>query len=183
MSTDNRRWGKTNDNKLAKKSYTVQSDITVIIDVTEAVQALQTVQASHAPQASPTPTPTPTPTPQASSNDRITSGKKVREQLSADIDTSIAQLQRIVQLMNQSCPGGAHGTDPYHYGDAVGLSNSIINSLQKTKVVIQTAGHLWFQISAARSGLPRSRSDSKAGRSARPSRMMSRAESDYLYGK
>jgi len=77
--------------------------------------------------------------PSTSSNNKITSGKKIREQISADIDTSIAQIQRIVQLMSQSCPGGAHGENPFHYNDVVNLTNSITGSLQNSKSVILTA--------------------------------------------
>jgi hypothetical protein len=71
-------------------------------------------------------------------NDKTASGKKVREQLSADIDASIAQVQKIVQLMNQNCSGGAHGVNPFHYDDVVNLTNSIVGSLQKSKSVIST---------------------------------------------
>jgi hypothetical protein len=111
-----------NNGKLAKPSYTVQSDITVIIDVTKALHKVVDAKA-----------------PSTSSNDKITSGKKIREQISADIDTSIAQIQRIVQLMSQSCPGGAHGENPFHFNDVVNLTNSITGSLQNSKSVMLTA--------------------------------------------
>jgi hypothetical protein len=99
--------------------YTVESDITIIVDVTEALQQVGTQPANL-----------------NSSNDKTDSNKKVREQLVSDIDTSIAQIQRIVQLMTQGCPGGAHGTDPFHFEDLVVLTNSITNSLQKTRLIL-----------------------------------------------
>lgn len=108
-----------NNDKLAKPSYAVKSDITVIIDVSKALR--QSAQAT-AQSTSP--------------NDKTTSDKKVREQLSADIDTSIAQIQRIVQLMSQSCPGGAHGVNPLNYENMVSLTNSIVGSLQKSKIIL-----------------------------------------------
>jgi hypothetical protein len=108
-----------NNDKLAKPSYAVKSDITVIIDVSKALR--QSAQATAQ---------------STSSNDKTTSDKKVREQLSADIDTSIAQIQRIVQLMSQSCPGGAHGTNPLNYENLVSLTNSIVGSLQTSKIVL-----------------------------------------------
>lgn len=108
-----------NNVKLDKPEYTVQSDITVIVDVTQAFLQLADSQTNL-----------------AVANDRTGSSKRVREQLSADIDTSIAQLQRIVQLMSQSCPGGSSGVNPFHYADIVNLSNSISGSLQKTKGVL-----------------------------------------------
>jgi hypothetical protein len=111
-----------NQDKLKSASYKVQSDITVIIDVTKALRAAANAKTSS-----------------DSGNDKIASGKKIREQLSSDIDTSIAQLQRIVQLMSQSCPGGAHGENPFHFGDLVNLTNSIAGSLQNTKSVVLNA--------------------------------------------
>jgi transcriptional regulator of acetoin/glycerol metabolism len=108
-----------NNDRLTTKSYTVQSDITVIIDVSKALHQAGEVIA-HA----------------SSSSDKALPSKKVREQLAADIDTSIAQIQRVKQLMSQSCPGGAHGQDPFHYGDLVNLTDSIASSLQKYKSVL-----------------------------------------------
>jgi hypothetical protein len=108
-----------NGEKLEKPSYKVLSDITVIIDVTKALR--------HA-QAHPD-----------SASDKTPSGKKNRERLSTDIDTSIAQIQRIAQLMSQSCSGGPHGVNPAHYDDVVNLSNSIVGSLQNTKNAILNA--------------------------------------------
>lgn len=109
-----------NTEKLKKRSYTVQADITVVIDVTRALREAAGVR-------------------QNTAIDKSEAGKKIREQLSTDIDTSIAQIQRIVQLMSQSCPGGAHGENPFHFNDVVNLTSSIAGSLQKTKDVISTA--------------------------------------------
>jgi hypothetical protein len=109
-----------NTKKIDQQSpYTVGSDITIIVDVTEALQQLGPQQSNISP-----------------SGDNIESNKKVRDRIASDIDTSIAQIQRIVQLMTQSCPGGAHGTDPFHFNDLVVLTTSITNSLQKTSVIL-----------------------------------------------
>jgi hypothetical protein len=110
-----------NNEKLDKPSYKVQSDITVIIDVTKALTEVDAKAHSNSP------------------SDKSAPGKKIRAQLSSDIDTSIAQIQRMVQLMSQSCPGGAHGENPFHFNDLVNLTNSVADSLQKTKSVVLTA--------------------------------------------
>jgi hypothetical protein len=111
-----------NGEKLEKPTYKVQSDITVIIDVTKALRGAVDGKAHS-----------------DSLDDKTASGKRIREQLSSDIDTSIAQTQRIVQLMSQSCPGGAHGENPFHFNDVVNLTTSIAGSLQNAKSVILTA--------------------------------------------
>jgi len=110
-----------NGEKLDTLSYKVQSDITVIIDVTKALESVDAKARSNSPI------------------DRSASGKRIRAQLSTDIDTSITQIQRIVQLMTDSCPGGAHGMSPFHFGDVVNLTNSVTDSLQKTKNLVLTA--------------------------------------------
>jgi hypothetical protein len=110
-----------NTKKLENLMYTVESDITAIIDVTKALHAVDGKAQSN------------------SSKNKAVSGRKIREQISTDIDTSIAQLQRIVQLLSQSCPGGGRGENPFHYNDVVNLTNSITGSLQNSKSVILTA--------------------------------------------
>jgi hypothetical protein len=113
-----------NGTKLDNMSYIVRSDTTVIIDVTEALRGASQQGA------------------QTGANSKEVAdvaGKRNRSQLSSDIDTSIAQTQRIVQLMTQSCTGGKSGVNPWHYEDLVALTNSITNSLQKTKLAIMTA--------------------------------------------
>lgn len=110
-----------NNVKLKTPSYNVQTDVTVIVDVTKAFHAINA-------KAQP-----------ASPPDKVDFDKKNREQLSAELDTSIVQIQRIVQLINQSCPGGPHGVNPFHFNDVVNLSNSVVSSLNSAKTAVLTA--------------------------------------------
>ena len=105
-----------NKQPLKEPSYTVEADTTVVISVAKALQQVAGTRINS-----------------SSSSDQVKLADGLRGQLSSDVDTSIAQLQRIVLLMSQSCPGGAHGENPAHFGDVVNLTNSIISSLQNTK--------------------------------------------------
>lgn len=111
---------KINEDVLKGTSYTLNSDVTAIIDVTDAINKVSGGAKN------------PTPNPDVD----VESIKKNREQLAADLDTTIAQVQRIAQLMNQSCSGGAHGINPFHYDDVLSLSNSITTALEASKAVV-----------------------------------------------
>jgi hypothetical protein len=110
---------KINEEVLKGTSYTVKSDVTAIIDVTDAINKLSV--GNVAPTIP---------------DEKLNVIKTNRVQFAADLDTTIAQVQRIVQLMTQSCPGGAHGINPVHFDDVQKLSNSITGSLQGAKQAV-----------------------------------------------
>jgi hypothetical protein len=111
-----------NGEELKGRSYTVESDVTVIVDVSAALG----VGSQSEPKASTSPP-------------EIKLNPQQMTQLIADLETSISQVQRIPQLMNQSCPGGAHGINPFNYDSVVSLSNSLTASLSVTKELLSVS--------------------------------------------
>src|SRR4051812_11945740 len=47
---------------------------------------------------------------------------------------AILQSQKMVSLMTQSCPGGAHGQNPNHYDEFVKFSNEVGTTLGDLRV-------------------------------------------------
>jgi hypothetical protein len=101
--------------ELQNAIYTVDKDSTVIVDVSGALESK--------PMLPPT-----LPKPEV--------GLQQRNQLIQNLETSIAQAQRIPVLMNQACPGGSHGRNPFNYDSVVSLTSDLVGALNSTKNAI-----------------------------------------------
>ncbi|UIK12536.1 hypothetical protein LZK80_09965 [Rhizobium leguminosarum] len=103
-------------------TFEINADTTAVIDVSDALQYVK----DGAPKVE-------------TSAEIIEQVKKNRQQFAATVDTTISQVQRIAEVVNGSCPGGAHGVSPANYGSVVSLTNSVQGSLLSVKQAVLNA--------------------------------------------
>lgn len=111
-----------NDKTLDTNTFEITADTTAVIDVSDALQ--------YAKDGEPK---TETPA------DILEQVKKNKQQFAADIDTTASQIQRIAEIVNGSCPGGAHGVSPANYGSVLSLTKSVQESLFSVKQAVLNA--------------------------------------------